>query len=85
MNPDTNRFEAVEEVEGKLLRALNDEPVPDDWPVFNEGQELTLRGYRWKVEKCHESKLTLEAVGPLSKGQQLRNRKKRRGKKRAQK
>lgn len=78
MNPDTNQFEPLKEDElGKLLREDGSE-VPDDWPVFREGQTLTLRGYRWKVETCSESKLTLEAVGPLSKGQRLRNKAKRR-------
>ena len=85
MNPDTNRFEPVKEVDGELRRVVEDGPVPNDWPVFRKGQTLTLRGYRWKVEKCSESKLTLEAVGPLSKGQQLRNRKKRQRKKQTRK
>lgn len=83
MNPETNRFEPVKEVDGELHRILKVEVVPDSWPVFQEGQELIIDDYRWKVESCKESTLNLEAVGPcLSKGQQLRNKTKRRRKKR---
>lgn len=78
MNPNTNKFEAISENEvGELLRS-DGSPVPPDRPVFKVGQTLTLRGYRWRVQGMGDSTLTLEAVGPLSKSQRLRNRAKRR-------
>jgi len=86
MDPNTNRFEPLlsdQDEEAKdVLQLLNGEPVPGDWPVLRIGQELTVKGYRWTVDRCEGELLTLRAKGPLSKGQQLRNRAKRKRRKR---
>lgn len=64
MNPETNRFEPVEETDIALLREDGTE-VPKDWPVFRHGEVIILRKYRWAVTKMEGSELTLTGIGPL--------------------
>lgn len=85
MNPDTNQFEPVIKNDlGELLRE-DGGPVPKDWPVFKIGEVLTIRRYRWRVERMEGSKLVLIGEGQKKPRPSLRakkNQAKRRRKKR---
>ena len=88
MNPDTNKFEPVfdrndervknledrfRELNDALVRE-NDELVPKNWPVFSIGEELGVKGYRFRVKEIHPDCMVLESVGPVKKNQTEKNR-----------
>ncbi len=79
MNPETNRFEEVKEVGGKLYLG-DDAPVPPGWPVFKHGEIITLRRYRWRVDRMQGAELVLVGVGRVqtARNREKRNRRKRR-------
>lgn len=64
----------------KLLRP-DGSPVPDHWPIFSEGEEISIKGYTFKVKAIGEDYLLFEPVGPLvilgGKKQKVRRRGKR--------
>ena len=95
MNPDTNKLEPVFERDDPRIKALEDnlknlnnalvrengEPVPKDWSVFTVGEELGVKGYRFRVKEIHPDGMTLEPVGPVKKSQTEKNRARRNRKK----
>lgn len=64
MDPKTGKFHEVTEG-GKL--AETDEPVPDDWPVFTEGEMFTLKGHQFVLARINVSSLVLRPVTKLGK------------------
>lgn len=78
MNPETNRFEKLEEPNelqkqlldrmtcscppGALLRP-NGEPVPAHWSVFTVGEEIVIKGHTFKVAYIGECNILFEPVG----------------------
>lgn len=81
MNPDTNKLEPVlDALSGKVpISTLADSvlgfvradgtPVPAHWSVFKVGEEVTMKGYRFKVGYLGESAILLEPVGPVLVGE----------------
>lgn len=77
MNPDTNEFEEVfkdtKEVAGEIQK-LQDQHlaqfldkdgnhVPNE-KVFNVGEELTIKGYVFRIKNIRRKRLDLEPVRP---------------------
>ena len=71
MNPETNKFEQLVSEALSTIRKNqglvrpNGEPVPPHWPVFTEGELVTIKDYTFKVAHCGESYMVLEPTGPL--------------------
>ena len=65
MNPDTNRFEKLEEKGpfGDFIRP-DGSPVPKDWSVFTVGEEITIKDYLFRVTNIGDSAILFEPVGP---------------------
>jgi len=78
MNPDSNRFEHLEEHEGheehndseflesiSLLLRPDGTPVPKHWSIFKIGENVVVNNYTFKVAYIGESTLLLEPVSPV--------------------
>jgi hypothetical protein len=71
MNPETNRFEPVEEVkvenhpvQTQHFIRQDGTPVPLQNPVFKIGETFDLKGYRFKISDIQPDKIILDPVGP---------------------
>jgi hypothetical protein len=76
MNPETNRFESLQEdktLRDKIL-ALDQRanllrpdgtPVPKHWSIFAIDEEITIKNYTFKVVYINESSITFEPVKPI--------------------
>ena len=65
MNPDTNKFEQIDETAfGELLRP-NGEPVPKHWSVFTVGETVVIKDYTFKVAHLGEGHILLEPMAPV--------------------
>lgn len=72
MNPETNRFEPLTEdvkehnrkVEEmfKLIRP-DGSPVSKHWSVFQEGEDIVIKSYTFKVKAIGETYILFEPVG----------------------
>ena len=80
MNPETNQFEEVQpkpkyaDASRELLASLEQEfvrqdgsVVPKEYPVFKVGEELTFKGYRFKVKRIGKDELVFAPVGVMPK------------------
>ena len=56
MNPDTEEFEALTAQEADEKRA-------EGWPVFEIGEEIEVRGWRFEVMLCEGKALVLRGAG----------------------
>lgn len=80
MNPDTNRFEPLEEqlrelVERKdydsrkkfetVLVRPDGSPVPKHWSVFKVGEHVVIKDYTFEVKYIGETAILFEPVGPI--------------------
>lgn len=70
MNPKTNEFENLNKLiknisneTTSLLVRPNGEPVPEHWSVFQVGEEVLLKNYKFKVGYINQKTLVLEPVG----------------------
>jgi uncharacterized Zn finger protein len=92
MNPETNRFEPVEQVEAveqknhldKIFKQFiqkDGTPVPQQNPVFEIGETFDLKGYRFKISDIKSDKLILDPVGPGNRIVKLKGKKSKRSRK----
>lgn len=74
MNPETNKFEALEYPLSNILPSSVDEfnlsllrpngsPVPKHWSVFRVGEDVVIKDYTFKVAYIGESAILFEPVG----------------------
>jgi hypothetical protein len=93
MNPDTNKLDAAEKVDGHLVYKSGSKAgqrVPKGVPTFTENEVLELKHWLWRVTNCFGKKLVLESIGPVppkpkrerTKNQERKRRKKLQGKRR---
>ena len=77
MNPDTNELEMLQALEemyelendkpifpDQLVRP-NGEPVPEHWSRYTVGEEVELKGYRFRIGHISKGAILLEPVGPV--------------------
>jgi hypothetical protein len=75
MNPESNRFEPVNElidglekqirkIQGQLFRP-DGTPVPKHWSVFTVGENYVINKYTFKCAYIGETSILFEPVGPL--------------------
>jgi len=80
MNPDTNRFEQLQEAspeqnsamqrlanavaQSRLVRP-DGSPVPAHWSVFTVGEEVVIKNYTFKVAYIGETSILFEPVAPV--------------------
>lgn len=64
MNPDTNKFEKLEEKGLFGLIRPDGSPVPKHWSIFTMGEEVTIKDYLFRVAYIGESAILFEPVGP---------------------
>ena len=60
MNPDTKQFDELTEEEFEELRR---HPDFHRKGIFQLGEEIPLRGYRWKVISLAAGRMVLEVLG----------------------
>lgn len=74
MNSETNRFEPLLDAkhadrlrkqfeEKTALLRPDGSDVPKHWPVFRVGEEISLKGYSFKVAYIGETSILFEPVG----------------------
>jgi hypothetical protein len=69
MNPKTNRFEELTEVEKKISTKIgelfrpNGELVPKHWTQFRVGEHVVIKDYTFKVAYIGETVILFEPVG----------------------
>ena len=61
----------VSKVIPRLLRP-NGEPVPEHWSIYTTDEEVTIKGYRWKIVHIGEKHLLLEPIGPVLIGEDIK-------------
>ncbi len=77
MNPETNRFEPLEElirpddiIKHQLLQISqlvkpDGTPVPDNWITFKFGELVEIKGYTFVVKYIGETSILFEPYGKL--------------------
>ena len=68
MDTNSKRLDEAAMVDGEAYYKDGDkagEKVPDDAPVFVEGEEFVLKGWRFKLTSCYGRKIVLKSVGPV--------------------
>lgn len=70
MNPETNKFEILDEIRSSLTantRLLRQDgtPVPDHWTIFHVGEIVIIKDYTFKVAYIGESVILFEPYNIL--------------------
>ena len=61
MNPETNEFEKIDDLDAFRERFYPDAPV-DQVPTFTMGEEITIKGYVFQVIQMQEDRMALRPV-----------------------
>ena len=76
MNPDTNKFEKLSELQDDIERQIDEAmgkvnpkllrpdgtPVPKSWTIFTVGELVVIKNYSFKVVHIGESHILFEPV-----------------------
>lgn len=63
MNPETNQFEGVPDL-NEFKKRFYSKKSDDEVPVFTIYEKIRIKGYFFKVIQIREDRLVLQPVGP---------------------
>ena len=71
MNPDTKQFEPLSD---EAFEKLQRHPEFHQMGIFQIGEEIPLRGYRWKVVDLGKGRIIFEVIGQTKRSQKRKAR-----------
>lgn len=62
MNPETGTFHKVAEDAATAEQQIASGEIGKDWPVFAIGEEIDIKGYKFKILRINRSNLVVQPI-----------------------